>query len=92
MPEAALTYRPRNPGLTERIRELLETGAVIESKAVGRFGRIVEVKDGAVYIQLDRYRRGVTHFDRGDPLRLEALGTNSWCVVNIWPGEPGYAD
>ena len=50
----------------KNIQYYLDNGLVVNSRAIGRIGRVTRVEGEAVYIRLRNGREGVTTFARGD--------------------------
>jgi len=69
--------------MNKRIKELVDQGYEVESRALGRFGKVERVlHDG----RLVKLVGGVTTFDRGDPCDIEWNGEKylikNWSSIN----------
>jgi hypothetical protein len=55
---------------------------IVESRAIGRMGPVVDVEGEAVYIRIRNGRLGVTGFNGGDPVRFVFATDDTVYIVN----------
>lgn len=66
----------------DQIQELLDNGYTVRSTAAGRMGDIIGTVNKDVMLHT-KYGRGLSRFDKGDPVKLEySVETSEYVIKN----------